>query len=196
MAERHAHFALLAVLVLTGAFLGTAAGTLVVRSQLETAGPGPVDDGSEKLHAAIDKLAREVEALRVQQAAAVAAQAGAPRALEPATVVKKDSPAPRAEARPAEGSSATSAVKQLTDEQIRELIEKFNKAENPFQARNDHFFMTYEEILGRYGVPTSVSPSGSGPTWHYESTTSRGMSQFFSVNFSDGHVVRLDYSKP
>ncbi|MEZ5987971.1 MAG: hypothetical protein R3F30_02365 [Planctomycetota bacterium] len=73
----------------------------------------------------------------------------------------------------------------------RSTLARYRDSEDPQAeelAGRSLNFLTYAEVLARFGPPTSIAAKGSGQTWCYD-FGERG----YYVQFNDGFVTRLDF---
>jgi hypothetical protein len=163
------------------------------------------DGNSAELAEAMRALAREIQSLRLAQNASASGPPSPSSPREPAPQSNKSAPADAAAALDrllakinnpsalSAGAPALRAPKPLTNQEIAEIRERFNKVENQFITK-EHFFLTYQQILDRYGPPNEIHSNNDGQSWEYATSSSeKGPEYAFTVVFHDGFVIRVDY---
>lgn len=184
-----------AALLFAGAFCGTAAGILLTRPAADPRAAAP--PSTEDLEGALAALTREVEGLR-REIPALAAAAEA-RRVELAQADGARSAVPSTSHAPAVHPQKTTdparPVKILSEEEIVRVAEELHRREDPASVRAEHFYWTPEQILDRYGVPSSVSGDGGNQMWWY-GTANFGARHGLAISFTGGRVTHVQVIHP
>jgi hypothetical protein len=207
-------------IVLAGAFAAGAAGGFLAsllwlqpsRGAAEPAARGGEREAPGDLKEAVARLESTVRLLADRLDRAVAAPASQGNARERAVAgggaanPNKDEilaaidrlaaaiSGPGAPGARAPGAPPLALSPQLSQKKLAETLASFDATNDRQAVTDEHLFLTYQQILDRYGRPSRAMPFNSGVLWEYEIKNTEGsVTGTIGISFYDGMVLEVTF---